>query len=718
MTTTPRQSIAGSKELVALEIDSFSRSIDRFRTGRVSEAVFLEERLRLGVYGQRQDGVHMMRSKLPLGLMGAEQLEAFADVAETFGNGVAHLTTRQDIQVHFIQLEESPQVMRVLDGAEMTSREACGNVVRNVVGSPVAGVSPTEAFDITTPGIELSRFLLRHPDGMSLGRKFKIAFAGCPDPTWNLGAFHDLGFTAVLRGGERGYAVVVGGGLGAVAYEAQPYTDFLPEAELLPFSQAVLRLFALHGEKKNRARARLKFLLSEWGMDRFRSEVEDIRSSLHPDPAWTAWIERGDAYADAPLHPPGAVPAHASPALETWIRTNTTPQSQSGYRAVKIRVPQGDLGPVQLRGLAALLREHTGDTLRIGPDQSLVLRWVPSDRLAAVQQSLAHLGLDSSRAGGLGDTVTCPGADSCKLGITSPRAMGRSLESTLDRLAQDPRLERLRIHISGCPNGCAQHQVADIGFFGAARTVGGVTAPHYVLLLGGLAGGTGGETHGAAFGTTVIKIPAARLHEAIERILDLYLQEGLADANFGVFARRLGRGTFKILLQDLTELPSFEEQPEAYREPGSSVEFALKRGKGECAGAMVDQVDLLLAEADREADTAVQIHELLGDSGRRPAEGAMLLAARALLASEEIYEADPDRVESAFRERFYDNGRIFEGVGYYFLQAQAERTGELSAARVARLVVEAGLFVEEIHGLVIRLRGQAAFPRGRQAVVA
>ncbi|MEE2752173.1 MAG: nitrite/sulfite reductase, partial [Myxococcota bacterium] len=515
---------------------------------------------------------------------------------------------------------------------------------------------------------------------------------------------------------KRGFRVVAGGGLGAVAYEAPLFTDFLPEEELMPFSQAVLRVFALHGEKNNRARARMKFLVDAWGMDRFRAEVADARRSLNPDPGWTEWLARLDQWTDTPLHGPGAPTPEADTEAATWIRTNTYAQRQEGYAAVKIRVPQGDLDPAQLRGLATLLRTHTGDTLRIGPDQSLLLRWVPTDRLLTVRADLETLGLAAPRAGGLGDTVTCPGADSCKLGITAPRAVGRAMRSSLDTLAADPRLEGIRIHISGCPNGCAQHQVADIGFFGAARTVKGVTAPHYVLLLGGLAGGTNGVETGEGFGTTVTKIPAARLDEAIERLLNLYLEEGAEDPSFGAFARRLGRARFKVLLGDIGELPSFEEAPEQYREPGSDVEFALVRGKGECAGAVVDQVDLLLAEADREADTAVEIYELLGDAARTPAEGAMLLAARALLAAEEVFEADAARIEAGFVERFYEPGRMFEGVGYYFLQSRSEAGQAISEARMARLVVEAGLFVEEVHGLVIRLRGQAAFPRGKKAV--
>jgi sulfite reductase (ferredoxin) len=714
-----RTSIAGRSSQVETEINRFERSIERVSSKKVSATIFLEERLRMGVYGQRQDGVHMMRSKLPLGLLGPDQLEAFADLTSRYSHGIAHLTTRQDIQVHFVKLEETPEVMRVLDAAEMTSKEACGNVVRNIVGSAVAGVSPTEAFDITPHGMALARFLLRHPDGASLGRKFKIALAGCADRTWNLGSFHDIGLTATLGGEggeERGFEVVVGGGLGAVAYEAVPYTDFLPEAELLSFCQAVLRVFALHGQKKNRARARLKFLVAAWGIDRFRAEVEQTRSDLHPDPEWTQWLSDLGRWDETPLHPPGpAVVESTDPDFQAWLRTNVFPQRQPGYAAVKVRVPQGDLSADQLHGLAEILRRHCG-VLRITPDQALLLRWVPTDRLDVLRADLSQVGLDQACAGGLGDTVACPGADSCKLGITAPRAIARAMGSRLDALARNPRLEGIRIHVSGCPNGCAQHQVADIGFFGAARTIDGHTAPHYVLHLGGLAGGSGGASHGQAFGMPVTKVAAALLDEAIERLLALYLAEGLADASFGAFSRRLGRGRFKLLLQDLV-LPSFETAPEMYREPGSDQEFAIQRGKGECAGEVVDQVDLLLADADREADTALEILETSGEPVLviRSANDAMLHAARAMLAVDGIFEGRPERIESQFRKHYYDTGRIFEGIGHYFLQSLVASTEDFDSERTRRLVVEAGLFVEEAHSLVIRGRGLAAFPRGKKA---
>lgn len=707
----PRPSIAGSHADVRTEIDDYGASVSRFRAGRVPEAVFLENRLRHGVYGQRQDGVHMMRSKLPLGLISPEQLEAFADVSERYGHNIAHLTTRQDIQVHFIELERSVDVMRVLDDADMTSREACGNVVRNVCADTLAGVHADEPFDVTAIGIAMARFLLRIPDGQSLGRKFKATLASTWDPRFNLGTLHDVGLTAVSRDGQAGFHLVVGGGLGAVPHEARVFSEFLPLDELFPTLKAIIRVFAEHGEKARRARARMKFLVADWGIDRFREEVLKVRATLEPQPSWQSLLDDVDAWTDRPVHGPGgALPTPRDEDDAVWLRTSVVAQRQPGYVAVNARVPSGDLDPTQLRALADLLRREVGDTTRIGTDQSLWIRWVSTDRLWALRDGLQALGLGGARAGGLGDTVTCPGADTCKLGITTPRSLAQQMQGELDELAKDPRLEALRIHVSGCPNSCAQHHIADIGLFGAAKTVEGVTAPHFMLLLGGLAGGVSVDEPGDGFGTTIIKLPAARVGTAVGRLTADYLQHAEPDEAFGRYTRRLGRAHFKELLVDLTHLPGPTEAPELYREFGKESEaFQVVRGTGECAGAVVLAGDLLLMEADRFSDAATQALEDAkeADTIRALSLDAYDRAARALLSTQGHFDVRNEDVEPLFRKTIYDAGRIYEGVGHYFLAALEERTRPLAADRLRRLVVEAGLFVEEAHAIHGRLANPA-----------
>lgn len=706
MTQATRPSIAGSHDFVRAELVELRASIERFRQGKIPDAVFLEHRLRFGIYGQRQDGVHMLRSKLPLGLIGPDQLEAFADIAERFGHGVAHLTTRQDIQVHFVTLEQTPDLLDVLDQANMTAREACGNVVRNVTASPLAGVQADEVFDVTPYGAALAEFLLRHPDGQSLGRKFKITLAGSDDPAWNLSLIHDLGLTArVDQAGGHGFHVLVGGGLGAVPHEAQVLTEFLPVAELLPTTLAIIRLFGRFGEKKKRARARLKFLVAEWGIERFRAAVAQERAELGDRVAPLA-LEL-EAWADVPLHAPSPLPPGELLAEDLgWLQTNTLPQRQPGYRAVRVRVPRGDLSPAQLRGLAGLLREHCGDTARIGPDQSLLLRWVPEARLLQVRDALSALELGQAHAAGVADPVTCPGADTCKLGITSPRAAARHMGGVLDELAADSRLRGLRIHISGCPNSCAQHQIADIGFYGAARTVQGAASPHYTVLLGGMVGGRGEGELGSGFGTPVTKVPAARMGEAVRLLTGAYVEHRQGEEPFGAFARRMGRRFFKDRLEPVTAMASLEEAPELYREPGQEEPFVVKRGVGECAGAVVDLSDLLMADADRYADQAVDLLEAAQAPApiREAALQAFRHAARALLATEGFQNpADFDLV-TLFEVLWQETGRIPEGVGHYFLQASREPAQEVHGDRLRRLVVESTLFVDEAHTILSRLR--------------
>ena len=708
----PRPSIAGSRDAVAHEIDDFADSVARFLDGRASEPVFLENRLRHGVYGQRQDGVHMMRSKLPLGLLSPEQLDAFADLLDAYGHGVAHLTTRQDIQVHFIPLGASPEVMRVLASADMTSREACGNVVRNVCATPVAGVEPGEAFDVTAPGLAIARYLLRLPDGQNLGRKFKITLAGRPGGRHDLTAIHDVGLTAALRDGERGFRVVVGGGLGAVPHEARLFADFLPAAEVLPTLRAVLAVFAAHGEKHKRARARLKFLVADWGLDRFRDAVFAERSRVSSDTAPDALFADADTlWNDHPLHAPGGpLPAPRDPGDARWLRTAVHPQRQPGYVAVQVRVPSGDMKASQLRGLASLLRCAIGDTMRIGPDQSLWLRHVSTDHLLAVRDALVALGLGQPGAGGLADPVTCPGADTCKLGITTPRALAAHLAPTLDALAEDPRLEGLRLQASGCPNACAQHTLADIGLYGAARTVGGATAPHFVLLLGGQANGRSDTAPGDAFGMPVLKLPAARVPAAVIRLADAFRHGATPDEAFPAWVRRTGRAALKALLDDLAELPPYAEAPVLYREHGRGLlPFQVVRGVGECAGALVQHADLLLLDADRHADlaTARLAAGAPPTDVRAAALAAFDAAARALLATLGTPPSAPEAVLAEFRAAFCATGRIFEGVGHYYLEAATEPPAAAAGDRLRRLAAEAALFVEEAHAIVGRLQNPA-----------
>ncbi len=705
-----RPNVAGTPEFVQDEINAFGNSVERFVAGQLDERVFLEYRLRHGVYGQRQDGVHMLRSKLPLGLLSPEQMDSFADVAEVYGHGIAHLTTRQDIQVHFVPLKKTADLMRTMAKTNMTAREACGNVVRNVCGSPVSGLLDDSAFDITPWGMALTKALLRHPDGQSLGRKFKITFADSFDPVYNLSVIHDVGATAVLKEIDgkmvKGFKVLVGGGLGAVPHEAQPISEWMPAGDLLPTCLAILRLFGVHGEKKNRARARLKFVVAKWGIEKFREEVAKEIAAHPNDPQLT--VENEEIWADRPIHPPNTnFPQGTTERQKAWLRTNVIRQAQDGYAVVKVRVPQGDLTPDQLRKLASLLRKEVGDTTRIGVEQQLFIRCVAFDRLLALQEGLDSIGLGGSQSHGVADPITCPGADTCKLGITSPRSLARQINDKLEKLAKNPKIEKLRIHVSGCPNSCAQTQIADIGLFGASRTVEGVTAPFFMMVLGGQMGGVGsGAKLGDGFGKAMLKVPAYQVGNAVEALATAYAEQSEEEETFGAFINRLGRKPIKELLAPYKDIPKPSEMPEAYREFGSEGDFKMQRGVGECAGDIVALSDLLMADADRLADEATALYEENADKGRivKVAHQAMDIAAKALLTTTGIQNPDGYDIPKEFKTRFYDSGRIYEGVGHYYLFASAEDPSSVEGDRLRRLVEESMLFVEETHTILGRIQ--------------
>ncbi|HET9994434.1 MAG TPA: nitrite/sulfite reductase, partial [Candidatus Acidoferrum sp.] len=434
-------------EALAREIDIFETEIALRKQGKMEERLFAETRLRRGVYGQRYDngqrhdgkkvqemaypsgaltkGPHtmwdapgMQRIKIPAGGLNADQLETLAELAEEYSDGIAHVTTRQDFQLHYVHIDDTPSVMRRLAAANITTREACGNSVRNVTACPYAGVCPDEVFDVTPFARALSKFLLGHPDCQNFGRKFKPSFSGCGQHACGLASMHDLGLIAAQRteNGERkiGFEMYVGGGLGAVPYQAKLFDPFVPPEELLPLAQAIARVFAKYGEKKNRSRARIKFLIQDLGIEKFRELVLEERKNLPPDPRWTEYIESAAAaFKEAPLKPAGQGPLLGSPEFHRWLKTNIRAQKQKGYAVVTIALPLGDITANQLRALAEIARRFTKETIRSTVEQNIVLRWISRNDLAELWRALEGVGLADPTAETILDVVTCPGTDTC-----------------------------------------------------------------------------------------------------------------------------------------------------------------------------------------------------------------------------------------------------------------------------------------------------------------
>ena len=426
-------------------------------------------------------------SRFPAAGSTRKQLETLADLAEEYSDGIAHVTTRQDFQLHYVHIDDTPSLMRRLAAANITTREACGNSVRNVTACPYSGVCPDESFDVTPYARALSKFLLGHPDCQNFGRKFKHAFSGCAQNACGLTNMHDMGMIAATRtenGKElHGFEVYVGGGLGAVPYQAKLFDSFVTPQELLPLAQAIARIFARYGEKKNRSRARIKFLIQDMGIEKFRELVWEERKNALP-----LRIRAGPNTCKAPrrprklpLKPGGQRPQLGSLAFQRWAEANTRPQRQAGYVVVTIALPLGDITANQLRALADIARSFTKETIRTTVEQNFVLRWISLNDLEEDYKALEAAGLAAAGAETIVDITSCPGTDTCKLGISSSRGLAAELRKRLGEKSfqfEKP-VENLHIKISGCFNSCGQHHVADLGFYGVSRKVAGYAMPHF-----------------------------------------------------------------------------------------------------------------------------------------------------------------------------------------------------------------------------------------------
>jgi sulfite reductase (ferredoxin) len=671
------------------EIDVFDKQLQLRREDKIEEKLFAETRLRRGAYGQRydngrrHDGIReqaipfpsgdltkgpetvwdapgMVRIKIPFGALTAEQLEVLADLAEEYSDDILHVTTRQDIQLHFIHIDDTPDLFRRLGAVGITTREACGNSVRNVTACPTAGVCKGEAFDVSPYAKALTYFLLGHPDTQDFGRKFKVAFSGCMQEACGLAHIHDIGLVATTRpteggGVERGFVFLVGGGLGAVPQQARSLDDFVPEDELLPLSQAVCRVFARHGEKNNRARARLKFLIKKVGFETFREMVLEERTRIPHDERWTAY-KAEIAPQDEPLRPPSTLlrKAGADPAFDTWYATNVRPQRQDGYSIVTVTMPLGDFTPQQSRGLADIAREYTGDTIRLTVEQNLVLRWVSNADVPALYGRLRALGLAQAGAGSIVDVTACPGTDTCKLGISASRGLAGELRTRLAArgLEADQAVGQLRIKVSGCFNSCGQHHISDLGFLGVGRNVGGRRVPHFQVVVGGQ-----WTTNGGSYGLAIGAVPSKRIPEVVDRMTERYVRERTKDEGFQAFIARIGKKQVREMVADLTVVPSYEEEPELYRDWADPREYTISDiGVGECAGEIVSVARFGLLDAERLVYEAQDLLEA-GDAAGA-VEGvltAMLTAAKALVRIQTFdIGDDPTQIVSEFRTRYYD----------------------------------------------------------------
>src|SRR5215210_1471889 len=570
------------------EFDDFDNEAEKYLEGQTHETEFIGFRLKQGVYGQRQPDVQMIRVKLPFGGINPEQMEAFADVVEKYAPlDKGHITTRQTIQIHPVPLDEAAKLIREISEVGLSSREGCGNTVRNVTGDPWAGVCEDELFDPTPYAGAYVRYFVRHPTTQLMPRKVKTAFTAT-DEDRAITGIHDVAFIPRVRDGVRGFEMRVGGGTSIMPRVAPTLSEFVAadDGEYLKVTEAVLRIFDRQDWlRANRARARIKVFVDKFGIEELRRQVEEelegdwvAERDFTPDPL--LFVDDEEAKA------PGIPASYASTngdgsQFDRFRAANVTPQRQAGFSTVEVQVVRGDLTPAQFRGLAEIMRRYSGGYARTTVGQNLVLRWVRDETVYEVWRALSELGLGEAGAQQINDVVSCPGTDSCKLGITSSMGLNAAVRERVQSMdLSDPLTRKVHIKMSGCPNGCGQHHIANIGFYGASIKVGEHTVPAYVAHIGG--NYVGGEV---IYGTRLkVRLPAKRVPDAVERWLRLYESEREGDEEFNAFAERVGSKRFEDEVRELAMPVEFGlETMTHFIDWNRKVPFEVIRGEGECA---------------------------------------------------------------------------------------------------------------------------------------
>ena len=720
------------------EIDFFDAQVVLRKQGKVDEKVFAETRLRRGAYGQRydngqrHDGVRtqklpyspltkgpdtffdapgMERIKIPYGGLNPEQLRVLADLAEEYSDGICHITTRQDVQLHFIQVDDAPDMFRRLAAVGITTREACGNSVRNVTACPLAGVCKTEAFDVTPYAKAVAFYLLGHRDTQDFGRKFKIAFSGCEHEACALVSIHDLGGIAKVVDGKRGFALYVAGGLGAVPHQAKLFQEFVPEEELLPMSRAICRVFARMGEKKARNKARLKFLVQKLGIDAFREIVMEEYRTQPDDPAARQFFDEIPQFDEKPAWTGVQLNGVKRPdGFDAWAATNVYEQRQSGYVVATVTCPLGDLSADQTRALADIAERYSGGNARLTVEQNIVLRWVPHNKVVDLYNDLKPLGLAQPGAGSIVDVTACPGTDTCKLGIASSRGLAGELRERLAAKSAtlDAAVRGLRIKVSGCFNSCGQHHVADIGFYGNSRNVGNYTVPHFQVMLGGK-----WRENGGSYALAMGAVPSKRIPELVTALTDRYVAERSGqDDTFQAWCGRIGKKQLKAMLEPFVPVPAHKDDASFYTDWGDPREFTIgDLGTGECAGEVVSLSQFGFTQAEGEAFEA----QLLLDAGQYPAADekayqAMLTAAKTLVQIDYLDVPDaPAAIVREFRTRLVDTKLFWDTYAadqfskYLFARAEGPDV-RFTADTAHKLVEEANLFIDAAHKCELKMR--------------
>ncbi|WP_405573331.1 HEPN domain-containing protein [Winogradskyella sp. Asnod2-B02-A] len=643
--------------VVQKDIIDLANKIELFNNGKVDEEKFRSLRLARGIYGQRQEGVQMIRIKLPYGKVLSHQLRRISDVSDEYSRSRLHITTRQDIQIHYVDLNRTPELWAELERDDVTIREACGNTVRNVTASETAGIDIDEPFDVSPYADALFKYFLRNSISQEMGRKFKVSFSATDEDT-GLSYMHDLGFIAKIENGVKGFKVMLAGGLGSQPRHADLFYEFLPSDKIIPLMEGVIRVFDRYGERKSRAKARLKFLLKDIGLEAFKALVEEEQNA----------IEFKSVIIDDSNYVPSKPVSVTAPKIEIqnieaynlWKSTNVIPQKQEGYVAIGIKVLLGDFYTDKARLLADLVEQYAAGEIRLSLRQNILIPFVKEDLLPFFYTELEKLSFVEAGYNKAVDITACPGTDTCNLGISSSTGIAEELERVIK--AEYPQyLENndLVIKISGCMNACGQHNMANIGFQGMSiRTKDKLVAPALQVLLGGGNLGNGN----AYFADKVVKVPSRRGPEALRRILIDFE----ANANGKLFVdyyKEKGEKYFYQLLTDLSDIENLTQ--EDFIDWGTEEQYVKAIGIGECAGVVIDLIATLFLESDEKIEEAKEAYtNKVYSSAIYEAYRSMVNSAKAILLSENIKTNTQAGIVSQFDELFVETKRVDLGTSF------------------------------------------------------
>lgn len=639
--------------IVEKDIIDLEKKIRAFREGKIHDEKFRSLRLARGIYGQRQPGVQMVRIKLPFGKVTFKQLLRIAEISDEYGSRNLHLTTRQDIQIHYVSLERTPELWAKLEQDDITLREACGNTVRNVTASPASGIDPQEPFDVSPYAHATFEYFLRNPVCQEMGRKFKISFSSS-DADTAFSYIHDIGVIPKLKSnGERGFKVLLGGGLGAQPILANIVEEFLPEDQLIPYIEAVIRVFDRYGERNNRNKARMKYLIQKIGLEEVLRLAEIERTAIKvksykidrdavPQPA----LPEETAFAEVSISNPFR--------YEQWLATNVFEQKQKGFYGVYIKVPVGDISSDTARELVKVLQPLVADEIRVTQNQGLLLKFARKEALPALYEGLAKLELAAPGFDSVADVTTCPGTDTCNLGISNSMTMARVLEDLIYNEYEDFIYNRdIKIKISGCMNSCGQHGLAHIGFHGSSLKAGTKVLPSVQVMLGG---GTVGDGIGRA-ADRVIKVPSKRATDVLRTLLDDYKTLSTEGELYNDYYDRQGKDYFYRLLKPLADLTTLTD--DEFVDWGHQETFVTAIGVGECAGVIIDLVATLLYESEEKLGWANQSFQAGAWSDAiYHSYNTLLSSAKALLLDKSVNTSTQAAVIREFDANYVEKGEF------------------------------------------------------------